>query len=322
MTDQSRHFGSLFDSANQGETARSIQKAELDSKKDYMPTVEGCRFDTMVPHRSAAMRVAKYMDNALGTEVDAALGSKAKIPVYDGSTVPGIKSNADLIQKRFGLYNTKYCDDQANAGKAACNSGQSAYKKAAVLPSLTLFGRETIDTTEDSARIEQLVYNLTDPQPRDHFDKKLLQASAGEKEKRNRDLAYMARMSAAAAPLSQIISERTPGSTEATDLVAERMLTGAFTGLTGQIRMSEKEIQQTAIEQLWDPNYYVNLTDVGPTVVQKENYLRAYNAMLMYKLLQKTERIALIYAVQTANMLEAYDTGKGQTSDMAPKRSQ
>lgn len=83
---------------------------------------------------------------------------------------------------------------------------------------------------------------------------------------------------------------------------------------------SEYEIRQGIVEQLWDPGYYAGLQDNGPTIAQKEIYLKAYSLLLLTKIYDKTERIANLYAIQGANMIDKAGTGKSAGTQFAPVR--
>ena len=66
---------------------------------------------------------------------------------------------------------------------------------------------------------------------------------------------------------------------------------------------SPREIRQSIIEQLWDPNYYKNLYDNPSTIGQKEVYLKAYSLVMLNEMISKQERISNAYAIETSNIL-------------------
>ena len=67
---------------------------------------------------------------------------------------------------------------------------------------------------------------------------------------------------------------------------------------------SLREIRQSIIEQLWDPNFYKNLDDNPTTTAQKELYLKAYGLVMLYDMIEKQEKISNAYAIETAALLE------------------
>jgi hypothetical protein len=107
-------------------------------------------------------------------------------------------------------------------------------------------------------------------------------------------------MDAVNALVFSIVAERTPGrASPEVQQLRQRMGIG-----DAAPNASEREIRQSIIEQLWDPAYYINLTDGSTSVAQKEVFLQAYNLMLLYRLYEKSEKIANAHAIETGNMLE------------------
>ena len=81
---------------------------------------------------------------------------------------------------------------------------------------------------------------------------------------------------------------------------------------------SIREIRQSIIEQLWDPNFYKNLGDNPVTISQKELYLKAYGLSMLYDMISKQEKISTAYAIETGAILEAGQHSRYNFSRAAP----
>jgi hypothetical protein len=189
-------------------------------------------------------------------------------------------------------------------------------RNANITPSRTIFAQETIDVSNPNNYLaaNEIMYNITGFEPPPPVDS--LNQPQG-KEARQRSRNYLAQMDVATALVSSVIAERMPGE-EAPSVAAIRSSVGVP---TPSDRPSEREIRQATIEQFFDPNYYINLIDNPSVVAREETFLYAYNLMLLYKLIEKTEKIANGYAVQTANILQQADTAtRSGVEKFAPTR--
>jgi len=189
-------------------------------------------------------------------------------------------------------------------------------RNANITPSRTIFGQETIDVSNPNnyLAVNEIVYNITGFEPPPPVDS--LDTPQG-KEERQRARNYLAQMDVATALVSSVVAERMP-SEEAPAIGAIRSSVGVP---NPSDRPSEREIRQATIEQFFDPNYYINLIDNPSVVAREETFLYAYNLMLLYKLIEKTEKIANAYAVQTANIIQQGETAsRAGTESYAPLR--
>lgn len=318
LTDGSRGLAGLFDTANMTLNQRTVQGAEMTAKKQHMPTDEGCRFDTAGAKLGTGVRVAGTMTKIIGRQFGGIGTNEANTPAAKGS--------APLQAIRWANYYNLFCDKNMNGGRAAC-PGSGADGRGGnsqelvglhILPAKTLFGKETIPLNDDTTPVvghptitraggaykvatDELIYNLTgyeapQPIPSDAL------AAASIKDRRAETRAYATQMDVMVSLVSNIVAERTPGEPSA-DIQQLRQ----SNGITDANRApSVKEIQQSVLEQLWNPNYYINLSDTNSAAAKKEVYLKAYNLMLLYKLVDKTERIANAYVVETSNMIDTY----------------
>lgn len=305
--DQSRQMASLFDSSNLTETARGFQTNEWRSHQNYAPTEAGCRFDTTSTYLATAGRTTTAVSNALSQELTAAGNNNAGTPAAQGQGA--------VNKARFEEYRTRFCDHLSNGGGTACGGTSASAPNAHIMPSVTLFSRETIDMTDKDTEIavKELVYNITGYEVPDVIDPQVLESPQG-KESRQNNRGYLAQMDAVNALVFSIVAERAPSqgesATASTDPTATRN-----TAEIQQIRQrmgisdasanaSQREIRQSIMEQLWDPGYYVGLTDNATSVSQKEVFLQAYNLLLLYRMYEKAELISGAYAVETSNMLD------------------
>lgn len=302
IADQSRQMSSLFDSSNLTSTARTLQRAEVQAHQTYAPSEAGCRFDTFAAPMAQAGRVASAMSSAMGQQLSDLGNAKVGTPAASGG-------QGAVNKSRFETYRSRFCDHLANAGGTACGGSSAPAPNAHIMPSVTLFGQETIDMTDENTRlaVNELAYNITGYEQPDLIDPKVLESPQG-KESRQNNRSYLAQMDAVNALVFSIVGERTPAKTTSTggedasvyvQQIRQRMGIG-----NASANASEREIRQAIMEQLWDPSFYVNLTDAGTSVSQKEVFLQAYNLMLLYRMYEKTEKIANVYAIETGNMLD------------------
>jgi hypothetical protein len=292
-SDQARQMSNLFDSSNLTDTARAFQLAAIDSHANFRPTDAGCRFDTTATYMATAGRTTAAISTGLSQDLSELGNAKPGTPAVNG---PGA-----VTRSRFETYRNRFCDHLANGGGTACGGTSATSPNAHIMPSVTLFGRETIDMANEDTRIavNELVYNITGFVPPEPIDPSVLASPTG-REGRLNNRAYLAQMDAVNALAFSIVGERAPGqATPEVQQMRQRMGIG-----DASPNASEREIRQSIIEQLWDPAYYVNLTDGSTSVAQKEVFLQAYNLMLLYRMYEKTERIANAHAIETANLLE------------------
>lgn len=305
VADQSRQMSSLFDSSNLTDTARTLQRAEVQAHQTYAPTEAGCRFDTFAISRSQAGRVSRAMSTALAAQMTDYGNAKAGTPAASGG-------QGAVLKSRFDTYRSRFCDSDSNGGGAACGSTSAAAPNAHILPSVTLFGKETLDMTDENTRVAvtELAYNITGYQPPATIDPKVLESPQG-KESRQNNRGYLAQMDAVNALIFSIVGERTPVQSLASESGGEvnnsqyvqqmrqRMGIG-----NASANASEREIRQAVMEQLWDPSFYVNLTTDANGISQQEVFLQAYNLMLLYRMQEKVEKISNAYAIEAGNMLD------------------
>lgn len=290
INDQTRQMSSMFDTSNLTDMARTIQRAEDRAKKQFTPSEQGCRFDTTAVYRAQARRTTAHYQNLMVKEiVDVGTNKAGSL----GSTGTG-----ELLATRWQRYESAFCDPDSNSGNAAC-TGAMPDRNANITPSRTIFAQETIDVSNPNnyLAVNEIMYNITGFEPPPPVDS--LDHSQG-KEARQRARNYLAQMDVATALVTSVVAERMPGE-EAPAIAAIRSSVGVP---MPSERPSEREIRQATIEQFFDPNYYINLIDNPSVVAREETFLYAYNLMLLYKLIEKTEKIANAYAVQTANIIQ------------------
>lgn len=298
VSDQARQMSNLFDSSNLTDTARGFQKDEIAAHANFRPTDAACRFDTTATYMATAGRTAQAASTALSQELS-----------NQGNALPGtpaVKGTGAVVGSRFQTYRNRFCDHLANGGGTACGGASATAPNAHIMPSVTLFGRETIDMTNPDtlAAVNELVYNITGYTPPETIDPQVLTSPMG-KESRLDNRSYLAQMDAINALAFSIVAERAPGPPGNGGLPSEVQQMRQRMGIgDASATPSEREIRQSIIEQLWDPAYYVNLTDGSTSIAQKEVFLQAYNLLLLYRMYEKTERIANANAIETANLLE------------------
>lgn len=308
IEDQTRVMASSYDFSNVGEHARRIQKTEFDAKKQYTATNQGCQFDTSAKYLGGAARTARAAAKGFAGDMTR-LGSNDK-------DTPSASGAASLVKSRWDTYVNKFCDGVSNGGKPGC-AAPAPLANAHITPSKTLFAKETIDMTDADTReaVSQLTYNITGYSVPDPMAIDVLDSPAG-REQRQQNREYIAQMEAVSALVTSIVGERTPGEA-APEIKAMRVRAGVA---DASDTPSEREIRQALVEQIWDPTYFADLSDAPSTITQKELYLKAYNLYMLYKTIEKTEKIATVHAIQTANMLDAFDKSRDSGHINAPLR--
>lgn len=301
-----RQVNNLFDSSGENKNARDMQTFEIQAKKQFEPTSVGCRFDSIAPAVATTSRSAKKISVALTNDSDDLANAKKGTPAAKG---PG------SVQKdKWDKYTKLFCNPDNNNGKANCPAAGSLMD-ADVTPSKTIFGKLTIDMSDPNMKValDTLMTNITGykpakPIPKDSLDR------PGEIQKRIEQRSYNAQMNTVTSLVHDIEASRLPGE-KSDEAQAIRQQMGVT---TASDKPSERELRQAVLEQLWDPGYYVGLGDEPSTTVQKQVYLQAYDLMLLYKLVDRMEKISDIYSIQAANTLKKYqgDTRDSGTSAM------
>ena len=298
LNDGTRHLDSLFDSSNETENERLLQETEHRAKKQYQTTDQGCRFDTSARYLNSTMRTGNFISQGM-TKNQSVEGNNQ-------AGTNGAVGQSGENKGRFATYQSTFCDAVSNNGYPGCAT-PGTMPNADTMPAKTLFGKETIDWNGDNqvdkderAAVEALTYNITGFEVPDPFAPGILTSTAG-KEARAHDREYLAQMDAVSSLVTSLVGERMPSGKPTPEIQALRNKLGVT---DASDHASEREIRQSVIEQLWDPNYWVDLGDSPGTTAQKEVYLQAYNLMMLYKIVEKTEKIANAYAIETANMLD------------------
>jgi hypothetical protein len=321
LSDGTRHLNSMFDASDETQKERALQETEHKAKKQYQPTNQSCRFDTVAMPMASTMYTGKYVSQGMTKDLNIQGNNKQNTPSAQGM--------APVDKSRWGIYVANFCDGVSNGGYPGCTAAGSA-PNADTQPGKTLFGKETIDLTvpANQVAVQALVYNLTGYEVPDPVPLNVLKTPGG-KQQRARMREYLAQMDAASALVTSLVGERTPmtstlngAQSGANDPRAKVQQLRTKMGITDASPYpSERELRQVVVEQLWDPNYWVELGDSPSTISQKEVYLQAYNLLMLYKIIEKTEKISNAFAVQTANMLEAqYGYVKSRGTDAAPAR--
>lgn len=296
--DQTRQLGSLADTGVVAAASRHIQRAEYDAARTFTTTDEGCRFDTTGPYLGRAMSVSRGVAGAAVTDMMGDMAGREGRPSARG---PG----ADIAE-RARVNRDMFCDINANGGNPGCTEHAGEFADAHVLPSRTFFGNDTLDLDDPRTlpAVNELARNILGYDVANPTSESALTSATG-REDRMRQRELIAQTDATAGLVWSVVAERMPAGA-APEVEQMRLRIG---GSQPSAEPSEYEIRQQLVEQLWDPEYYADMQDTSTATQQKQIYLRAYSVMQMYKLLEKMERIANVYAIQTSNMVDR--TGRG-----------
>src|SRR5262249_234327 len=142
--DESRQLSSIEDASNTSNFGRTMQDAEADAKKLYEINVQGCRFDTIARYFDFSDQLTHSLTT--GYSLDS-----SKVGSNDKRTPAGTGPNA-LDSARWDAYQNEFCDGNSNAGHPGCAAGSNPRADAHVLPSQTIFGKETIDMADATTR--------------------------------------------------------------------------------------------------------------------------------------------------------------------------
>jgi hypothetical protein len=307
MVDQSRQRESGDDASNVNTVSRQEQKLELEAKKLYQPTDQACQFDTTARYLGRSAQVSKAVTTGYALDFNNIGNGDKNSPAAGGK--------ATLQKERWDIYQSKFCNKNNNNGHAGCSTATTAMTDMDVLPSKTIFGRETIDMTQpdmDSA-VKQLLFNITGYDTPDLIPETALKSTIGlQQRQENRE--YIAQMDAVSALAYAVVADRMPGKAAPEIEEARKKM-----GITdASPTPSNREIRQSIVEQLWDPNYYMDLYDSPATLTQKELYLKAYSLVMLYDTISRQEKISNVYAIETANMLDAQDHSRHGAVANAP----
>jgi hypothetical protein len=328
MMDQARQDGTFADAQQIGKAAKRLQKREMKIKREMEPVEEGCTFDSKATVAAEASRVAAAMKTALSNQLRNKTTNK--------SGTAAAKGSRGERKDRWGRYVQYFCDVNANAGRPAGPNGNECLANqnpdtglvnAHILPSKVLFGKETIDMTNtgQQAAVEELIYNITglqvpEPIPGDTV------AKVGGKQQRDQNREYAAQADVILSVPGMIVAERAPSPTAPTQPGETNPVTETRKRNLGadaeniSLTPSEKEIRQSKIEELWDPAFYAGLSGNAKSIAEKELYLQAMNVAQIYRLLEKTEKISLLYAIQTGNLLRKNNTSADGAIERATQR--
>jgi hypothetical protein len=339
ISDQSRQLGSINDADNELVAAQAEQRERIKSKLQYQPTDQACRFDTaalyMAPDRATADALTS------GFEWDFVSQGNNETPAgNNGELSPGQYGAAVVQNSRWNIYVNNFCNYQAEncnsgcspaAGAAggACNGNMLPNADQDVLAGQTLFSNYTLNLFQQPSMTPQvameamnsLIFNVTGYMVPDPIVTGAQGTSPGIDQLFIRR-EYMAQMSAVGSLLYSIVADRAPGQA-APDVQLMRESMGVQ-GLNptespyASPTPSVREIRQSIIEQLWDPNYYKNLYDNPSTIAQKELYLKAYGLVMLYDMISKQEKISNAYAIETAVILNTSQHDRTNFSSNTP----
>lgn len=306
--DETRQMGSAQDGSDVTNFARATQQAEADAKKLYQTTNEACKFDSTAPFLSSSKGISDGLVTGYSLDFN-------KI----GNNIKGFPAEAgppSLQKARWESYAGKFCDADANNGYAGCTAAGTSTKNLHILPSKTIFGKETIDLTNADTQnaVTELIFNITGYTAPDIIQLGSLKTSAVSLQQRQTDREYIAQMDAVGALAYSVIADRAPGK-EAPGIQAMRQKNGVQ---DASDRPSAREIRQAVMEQLWNPNFFTDLNDSPATIGQKDVYLKAYSLVMLYDMISRQEKISNVYAIETANLLDKTDHSRGAVSTSAP----
>lgn len=347
--DQSRQRGSINDASNELAAAEDEQQERLKSTFQYQPTDQACRFDTAAEYLAEDEQIstalsqafewdfASMANNEFGPAANYGPGELQAKVAATGSFPPGMAQNGpgELQNERWTLYTQNFCDYQAEDCNSGCSpaGGRSGgactgtllpYADVDVLPSKMLFSKYTINLSNPIAlaAMDSMIFNVTGYQVPEPIVSGALGTVAGIEQMFARR-EYIAQMSAAGSLLYSVVADSAPGKAAPEVQMMREMMNGGQAFSAGNPagasdHPSVREIRQSIIEQLWDPNFYKNLGDNPSTMGEKELYLKAYGLVMLYDMISKQEKISTAYAIETAAMLENMQHSRAGFTSQVP----
>ncbi len=296
--DQTRQMVTNFDANNMQEAGRQLQQSEFDQKKQFAVSDEACRFDTTAKYLGRTQQMGKAVATGFSSSFNNTGNNKVG--------TPGEFGKKSLHKARWDSYMNRFCDPNQNGGGLPC-SAPATHANAHILPSKTIFAKETIDLSDPVVMdsVNQLVYNVSGYDIPDPIAPEVQESAIG-REARQNNRENMTQMDAVSSLIWSVVGERAVGQ-PAAEVKQLRVRAGVS---DASDKPSEREIRQKILEEIWDPRYYIQLNDGASTVAQKEIYLKAYSLVLLYQMIEKTEKISGAYAIQAANMLDKFDTSR------------
>lgn len=284
------------------------QVLEYRSNMKHKPSPQDYRFDSK----------AKFLK--LGERVSITAGSSFAQMFADlGSNEVGSdteNASIGLLNRRWELYK-KFCDPKANNGKAGCDKESSDIESNLhVMPSKTIFANDTIDFANEPHMLDalgELFFNVTGYRAASSISVAAV-GSSSSMDNLLENRSYTAQMDAVGSMLHTIVAERLPISKEETGEVNAVYDTRLALGVAYPSETpSLYETRKTFMEELWTPEYYMDLMDNSNTIERKEIYLQAYGLMMLNKIIERQEKISNAYAIETANMLSNYVSRNNDT---------
>ncbi len=311
---QTQQLSSFNDASNELATALEMQKEKVKAKSRYQPTAQACRFDTAATPLGTSRAIGKALTSGYALDF-LKIGNNEKLSIASAG-------DSGVRAARWKIYQTKFCDPNAeNSKNSGCAPGSNvATANMDVLPGKTLFSKETIDLSDANPdtreAVNQMLFNITGYVAPDPLIVTALPSPTGRQQMQvNRE--YIAQMDAVGALAYSVVGDRAPGQ-PAPDIQAMRQRMGV---MDASATPSTREIRESVVEQLWDPEYYKELYDNPSTIAQKELYLKAYSLVMLYDMIAKQEKISNVYAIETANMLNKLSGSRHSVSRSNPSKS-
>lgn len=325
-TDETFKLGMINDASNALAAARDEQKERIKAKLEFQPTDQACRFDTDADFLAKDRAIDEAVQN--GFEWDfVTLGNNEDKSIAQYG--PG-----ELQNQRWDIYQHNFCDYKAEDCDSGCSqtpwltpsqpdtckqdpnlSPQPQDPNADIYVSNMLFKNETIPVDNPVAwkAMQSMMFNVTGYKVPDLILARAVGTDPGIEQMFIRR-EYMARMSAVDSLLYSVVGDRMEGAPAPEPQQIRTMM-----GIASPTKNpSMRELRQSIIEQLWDPNFYKNLGNNPATISQKELFLKAYGLTMLYDMIAKQEKISTAYAIETAAMLKRTENVSGNLSNESP----
>ncbi len=323
IINQTRQFGSMMDTINLNRAGRSIQKQDVLTTKDVMPSEMTCTAGTFAPAAATTGSVSNALKQGIKKDMAKRAGGGDAASSSAGTPIlPGGDTNPKPATDQFTRYQD-YCryffDPDANNGWTTCVNG-GAGPDPIMNGDIDIEGflfKDTIDmgdpntnVTGESRAAMAVVYNLLHPKIQDRLPDHIVETSVGREWILKQHHIQSAR-NIAMDVVSSIISRRssvpnTNISTEIRDIrrkagVPECTISPPHTTSCISITPSYNEIMLAMTkERFYNPQYFIGMQDDIGAITQEQTAINAYTSMQMQDIYTLREQINALLAARAS----------------------
>ncbi len=292
--------GTFADARQSMETEYVQAGLEADLRDEMTPSGAVCVANTMAPTYSVNIMVSEAVQKAQENDMTSIFLNKE-----DSISAAGRSS---YNQERWENFTTIFCNHDENNAEMPCDAAlpnPNPYADHDISVSDTLYGYETYDLSvpENVAALQALTRNLTAVTPNSLYDAAAYTSVRGREEVLLRRQTA-ARDNAVQAALASVWADRVPYELDTNTHIRDARNASKASGILSDTP-SKYEIRQAMVEQVLSPEFHVETGDNIATVKRRDVILQAQQLMMLNDLIEKTEKMAVLFSVQLAAELDA-----------------